>query len=313
MNQPGILTEGFRRVWHYQRVLWWIFLVNLVLALFGAMPALTKLESLGHSARSQRLTDMFDYGSFSELISNPEVDPFAAQGASLHFGFVFFFFMLFLTGGILEAYRAERKLTTREFFEASGAYFWRWVRLLIFMLIVMVPILILASGVSKAFTSLATDSPNEKLPYEVFAGGMLLCGFLLMCVRLWFDMAQVRAVVEEEYGMWRNTGRAFKLTFGNFGSLFWLYFRISFLWWVSFALAFWVWTKMPPGRFEWTILMLEIFILIGFGMRLWQRASEMVWYQRRFLAATPAPVPVTPAPDPLLAIASVPPPPEPQI
>jgi len=307
-EQHGVLREGFRRVWHYQRVLWWIFFVNLVLALFGAVPALTKLESLGHSIRSQRLTDMFDYGSFSELISNPEVDPFASQGASLHFGFVFFFFMLFLTGGILEAYRADRKLTTREFFEASGAYFWRWVRLLIFMLIVMVPILILASRVSKAFTSLATDSPNEKLPYEVFAGGMLLCAFLLMCVRLWFDMAQVRAVVEEEYGMWRNAGRAFKLTFGNFGSLFWLYFRISFLWWVLFALAFWVWTKMPPGRFEWTTLMLEIFILIGFGMRLWQRASEMVWYQRRFLAATPAPAPVTPPPDPLLTVVQGPPP-----
>ena len=48
-----------------------------------------------------------------------------------------------------------------------------------------------------------------------------------MCIRLWFDMAQVRAVVEEETGMWRNAGRAFKLTFSNFGSLFWMYLRIS--------------------------------------------------------------------------------------
>lgn len=308
-EQHGVLQAGFRRVWHYQRVLWWIFIINLAFALFGSMPALTKLENIGHSAQSQRLTDMFDYGSFSELISNPEVHPFAAQGGSLHFAFVFFFFMLFLTGGILEAYRADRKLTTREFFEACGAYFWRWFRLLIFMLIVMIPILMLASAVSKSFSSLAADSPNEKLPYQVFFVGMLVVGFLLMCMRLWFDMAQVRAVVEEEYGMWRNAGRAFKLTFGNFGSLFWLYFRISFLWWLIFALGFWIWTKMPPGKFEWTILFLELVVLFGFGTRLWQRASEMVWYQRRFLAATPVPVPVTPPPDPILAIAPGPIPP----
>src|SRR5215472_12403655 len=107
-EQSGVLQEGFRRVWHYQRVLWWIFFINLVFGLFGSMPTLTKLEDVGHSVRSQRLTKMFDYGAWSELTSNPEVDPFAAQGGSLHFAFVFFFFMLFLTGGILEAYLADR-------------------------------------------------------------------------------------------------------------------------------------------------------------------------------------------------------------
>ncbi len=310
-DQHGVLGEGFQRVWHYQRVLWWIFFINLLFALFGSMPALTKLQGIGHSVRSQRLTNVFDYGAFSELTSNPEVDPFSAQGGSLHFAFVFFFFMLFLTGGILEAYRADRRLTTREFFEACGAYFWRWIRLLIFMLIVMIPIVLLGRGVSKLFSKLALESPDEKFAYWVLFGGMLLVAFLWMCVRLWFDMAQVRAVVEEEYGMWRNTRQSFNLTFGNFGSLFWLYFRLSFIWWVIFGLGFWIWTKMPPGRFEWTIVVLEFVILTGFGTRLWQRASEMVWYQRRFLAPVAAPVPLMPAPDPLLATATDPVPPQP--
>lgn len=265
------------------------------------MPTLTKLEDIGHSARSQRLTNMFDYGAWSELTSDPEVDPFAAQGGSLHFGFVFFFFMLFLTGGILEAYRADRKLTTREFFEECGNYFWRWVRLLILMLVVMIPVVMVAIGARKLFSKLET--PNEKLPYWILFAGLLLACFLWMCVRLWFDMAQVRAVAEEEYRMWRNARQAFRLTFSNFGSLFWLYFRISLVWWVIFALGFWIWTKMPPARFEWTTLVLEFVILTGFGTRLWQRASEMVWYQRRFLTPVSAPFPVTPAPDPMLAVA----------
>ena len=301
-EQSGPLREGFRRVWHYQRVLWWIFFINLLFGLWGSMPTLTKLEDVGHSLRAQRLVNMFDYGAFSELTSNPEVDPFAAQGGSLHFAFVFLFFMLFLTGGILEAYRADRTLTMREFFEACGSYFWRWVRLLIFMLIVMIPIAMLASGVSKLFSRLALESPDEKFAYWVLFGGLLLAAFLWTCVRLWFDMAQVRAVVEEDYGMWRNAGRAFRLTFGNFASLFWLYFRISFIWGVIFGLGFWIWTKMPPARFEWSILVLEFVILTGFGTRLWQRASEMAWYQRQYLASAPLAIPVTPSPDPMRTI-----------
>src|SRR5271157_3657362 len=118
-EQRGILSEGFGRVWHYQRVLWWMFVVNLVLALLGAWPGTARMHEVAdHSLRSRRLVEMFDMGDFSALASNPEVKLFSGRGASLHFAVVFFFFAFFLTGGILEAYRADRKLTTREFFEA---------------------------------------------------------------------------------------------------------------------------------------------------------------------------------------------------
>ena len=43
--------------------------------------------------------------------------------------------MLFVTGGILTVYREDRKLKTGEFFGASGAFFWRFVRLALLSLI----------------------------------------------------------------------------------------------------------------------------------------------------------------------------------
>ena len=92
-----------------------------------------------HSLQAQRLTSIFDVGTFSALASNPEVKLFEVAGVSISYSLVFFVIVLFLTGGILEAYRSGRKLTTREFFEACGSYFWRWVRLLIMMLIVVDP------------------------------------------------------------------------------------------------------------------------------------------------------------------------------
>jgi hypothetical protein len=303
-EQRGLLTEGFGRVWRYQRVLWWMLFVNFVLALLGAWPGATRMHEVAdHSLRSRRLADSFDVGDFSSLASNPEVRLFSGHGASLHFAIVFFFFALFLTGGILEAYRADRKLTTREFFEASGSYFWRWVRLLILMGFVVTPLLVAISSLSAWTGTMMLDVSRERLAFWVLLAGLSAIGLLLMCVRLWFDMAQVRTVVEEETGMWRNAGRAFKLTFGNFGSLFWMYLRISVLGWIAFAAGLYVWAKMPPARFQWTVLILELVVLWGFGIRLWQRACEMIWYQRRFLARMTAPVPASPAPDPLLRIA----------
>jgi hypothetical protein len=308
-DQPGLLREGFNRAWHYQRVLWFIFFINLLLGHFGAGAITHKLEVTEHTLHAQRLVGMFDVGTFSELVSNPEVNLFQVAGVPISFSLVFFAIVFFLTGGILEAYRSGRKLTTREFFEACGSYFWRWVRLFILMVFVLAPVLMLVPFIRDKSISLMDNATQEKMGFWLLVAGMIVIGLLLMCIRLWFDMAQVRAVVEEETGMWRDAGRAFRLTFTNFRSLFWMYLRISILGWLVFAVGLYVWAKMPPARFGWTILILEITVLWGFWIRLWQRACEMIWYQRRLLAsiAAPAPIPLAPTPNPLLTIAPPPP------
>src|SRR6266850_921347 len=193
---PGLLREGFNKTWHYQRVLWFIFFINLVLGHFGAGAITHKLEVTEHTLHAQRLTGIFDVGTFSELVSNPEVNLFQVAGVSISFSLVFFAIVLFLTGGILEAYRSGRKLTTREFFEACGSYFWRWVRLFILMAFVLVPPLTLAYVVGDQSGELMLNAGREKPAFWMLLAGFGVAGFLLMCIRLWFDMAQVRAVVE---------------------------------------------------------------------------------------------------------------------
>ena len=308
-DQPGLLREGFRRTWHYQRVLWFIFFINLALSHFAAGPIIHKLDGVtDHSLHAQRLSNMFDVGTFEALASNPEVKLFETGGSSVSSSIVFFFIVLFLTGGILEAYRSGRKLTTREFFEACGSYFWRWIRLVILMVIVLIPVVTLASFVKTESFTLLDDAAHEKTGYWFFLIGMGVVGLLAIFVRLWFDMAQVRAVIEEESGMWRNAGRAFRVTTGNFVPLFWMFLRISVVGWLVFAAGLYLWARMPPARFGWTIFFLEIVVLCGFGVRLWQRACEMIWYQRRFLApvAAAVPVPIVPTPSPLVTIAPPP-------
>ena len=76
-------------------------------------------------ARGATLSKGFDLGMFVELIRLPDVRLMSNYTSSYVFAFVFFVFMLFVSGGILETYHLDRKLTTDEFFAASGAFFWQ--------------------------------------------------------------------------------------------------------------------------------------------------------------------------------------------
>jgi hypothetical protein len=306
MTETGILSEGARRVWRCRQVCWWLFLVNVVLSAFGTFPAASSMGRVtDHSLYSDRLVQGFDLSAFSELARNPDVGLWSRHEASLHFAVVFFVFALFLTGGILQTYRTDRKLTTVEFFQACGLYFWRWVRLLTWMTIVLVPVAILGSGVSKWAGTLAYDAPQETLGYWVLTAGMLVVLFLMMSLRLWFDMAQVRVVAEGDSSMRQALARSFGVALRNFGSLFWLYFRISFLAWMSLAVGAWIWVRIPAQHVGLSFLVWEVVLLWWTGTRLWQRASETVWYERRFAAPVavesfcvpfPEPAPVGPPP-----------------
>jgi hypothetical protein len=291
-NESGVLAEGARRVWRYQRILWWMFVVNLGLAVFAALPVSTRIGKVtDHSLYAQRLSHGFDATALIELATHPEVSFSSGMPGSLASSFVFFVFTLFLTGGILETYFGNRKLSTGGFFEACGNFFWRWVRLLLFMLIFLVPIGILASSIVKWSGKLANSAAAEKLGFWVEVGGLLLVVFLSMCVRLWFDMAQIRVVAENQRAVRRSLRAAFRQTLENFGSLFWLYFRASLLAWAALAIVLWAWTRIPPARSGVSFIVLELLLLWWLGTRLWQRAAETTWYERHLATAIVLPMP----------------------
>ena len=281
VESNGVLSEGARRVWRYQRILWWLFVVNALLAVFGVRPGAEQFGSvLNNSQHAERLSNSFDVFAFLELIAKPEIQLGSVNGGAVCFAVVFFFFSLFLTGGILEAYRAGRKLRTAEFFHACGVFFWRCVRLTLSLIVCLIPIMFLASMLFGWSADLSENAAPETLGFWVLLVGALLIVGLSMAIRLWFDMAQVHTVANNEPAIRRSLRHAFRTTRRNFASLFWMYFRISFVSWLILAVVLCVWSRMPGRMFGWSALMLEFVVLAWFAARLWQRASETVWYER---------------------------------
>jgi hypothetical protein len=293
VNARGLVTEGRRLVWRNQRALWWLFAANLLLAAMGAEPLAFKLAKItDRSLASQRLSQGFDLTTLIELLNNPGVSLGSHALNSLFYNVIFFVFTIFVTGGILESFRSTRKLTTAQFFEASGYYFWRWVRQMLLFAVVMASVLAIGGGINSWADTLSSDAAPEKLGFWVMLGGAGFTLLLSMIARLWFDMAQTRTVATDERSVVRSVARAFGLTFSNFRTLFFMYFRISLVGWTALLLGLWVWIRLiPASHFMLSFLVLELTLLAWLATRLWQRAGESAWYQR-YEAANPPLVPV---------------------
>ncbi len=292
-KEPGILAEGCRRLWRRQRVLWWAYFVSLVLAWFASRGAGTMFGAvLDRSLAAQKLFHGFDLAVMAELANQRSVSFGVPMQGSFLATAVFFVFMVFLTGGILADFGSEKKLTTADFFQACGAFFWRLVRLLIFLGIVLAPVVFLYGGLSAVAARLSRDSADELTGFRLLVAIWAVVGLLLMVIRLWFDMAQVHFVAEGERAVRRSVWRSLKLTLKNLPVLFSLYFGISLLAWAGWFVLAWLWLRTgTPEGVAYTFLLGQLAVLLSLGTRLWQRACEVVWYERN----RPVPVAVPPA------------------
>jgi hypothetical protein len=214
--------------------------------------------------------------------------------------------MLFMTGGILRVYNEDRTYATGEFFGACGQYFWRFVRLLLFLVLALIPPALIYMAFHAWSNHLSDQIANPAPGLVVGFAGTLLVLFLLMCVRLWFDMAEVIAVGENEYASRRALARAFRLTWRNFGALFWIYFRLSFVTWIGTVVALWIWIKfVPPEGLVRSFLITQIIVFLWILTRVWQRASETLWYQAH--APLPEMIPEAYTPTPGMTASITPP------
>jgi len=292
-----VLRAGWSLVWRRQRLLWWVYLLSLVLGFFATQPLVSMIGPvLDQSLAADRLYHGFDLATFGELLMRPEVAPETVGMAALFFMIIFLVLMLLLTGGILKVYNEDRTFATGEFFSAGGEYFWRFVRLTILLLIVLLPVALLNRGV-KAWSDSLSDRLAQPAPgVAVRLVGALVVLLLLMAVRLWFDVAEIHAVAEGEYAVRRALARAWRLTRANFGSLFWIYFRLSLLTWLGTAVVFWVWVRFVSHHAIGVSLVLSQAVIFWWILtRLWQRSSETLWYQQHTAAPIAEPQPYFPA------------------
>src|SRR5271156_3165188 len=249
----GTFSSGAGLVWKWQRLVWWLFFVCLIFGFFSTHEMTERAYSLlNNSVAAERLVKGFDVSAFITLQQVPDSPLEIQQHNIAHFSLLFVVFMLFATGGILAAYVLGEKPTTTAFFEAAGHHFWRFFRLLIYLVVVLLPIAGLAAASNAMYTHIQ-DQSISPYPGDHFA------------------------VADDEKKMHRALRRAFTLFRRNFFSLAWLYLRVSIIAWLLFALGLHIWMyHLHPQSVVAAFLLSQLMILTWIGTRLWQRASEAI-------------------------------------
>ncbi len=289
-NSKGLVSTGYSLVRRHQRLVWWVFAVNFILAALGSGAARAMFSKvLDHSLASNDIAGQFHMVRYLELLMQPEVQFQAGTAATVAMQLIFFIYMLFITGGILVVYREDRKLSKAEFFENCGLYFWRMFRLMLISLIPFAICMAFYQGVRAIGNKIAEASPLESNEFWFRMAGGIVVLLLLLFVRLWFDVAQVRAVAQNERSMWRNTFRAWSISWKSLGTLLWMYFCISLVAWVVLAAGAWFWRYIPGSMFGLSFLLLEVVMFVQIAARLWLRASAVTWY-REYAEEHPAAV-----------------------
>ncbi len=301
------IRDGFFLVWRHRRLVWWIFFVNLVLGFLALLAPSAVLHSvLDKSLYTEEMSKHFDASVFVELLSKPEVSALPWMTGSLAAGVIFLFYMLFIPGGVLAIYHQDRRLTSGQFFESCGDFFWRMARLLLWSIIPFAMVFGLLALVQHVSEKMASDAPRELQGFFVQAGGSFLCLLIAFFVRAWFDLAQARTVIDHVRGMRVLSFRAFVLALRNLPRLLSIYLTTAIIAGIAVLAAGTLWLRIPHTSFGISWLLLELLTLVLVGARLWQRAATLLWYENYAgLHTPPLPLPLIPPPPPTTELVEV--------
>jgi hypothetical protein len=303
MNRP--IQDGFSLVWRHQRLVWWIFFVNLVLGFLASVTPRAILHSaLDKNIYSEQLSKRFDAFVFIELLTKPDISATPWAVGSVVVGLVFLFYILFISGGVLSVYHHDRKFTRGQFFEFCGDFFWRMVRLLLCSIIPFGIVLSLLSGVNAISGKMATNAASDTQGFWFQVIGSFVVLLMGLFVRAWFDLAQARTIIDHVRGMFALTLRSFVLALRNIPRFLFMYLVTTVVAGIAIVAAWYLWLSIPHTSFGASWLLLQLLSLLLIGIRLWQRAAMVLWYDNYAQLQAP-PVILPPAPLPPSAFIEV--------
>lgn len=214
--------KGIKQVNSNKKMLITLYLFNFIFALIITVPLYSFLSSvLGKSLLANDLIEKFDVKVLVEFI--PQHINTLWPFWSLLFLIVAIFFVLgsYLSGGIITRFKhAEQKQFLAQFFQGCGAYFLRFLRLMLISLIFYGIVIIISLLI---WLIIGFISGNNALIY-IIPGLILL--FLILFTNMLFDYAKIKTVAEDRKGMFRTAFSTLKFVFHHLGKILGLYYLI---------------------------------------------------------------------------------------
>lgn len=304
-EKKGLLSSGWGMVAHNKRYLLWFWVLNLTLAEFGTSAFRNSAHAvLDHSLHGNGLIHRFDFSVMAEMFARPEFGQMSAMGmAALFFAFLFFVATALFLPGVFQGYASTYRLPREDFFRACGRNLWRFIRLMIVAGIVMGIFAGALFAIHGALVKKAGESTNELLPFEVEMTGLMVIFLVMTILRIWFDLAEVDIVLNDQRAVRKSMASAFRHSFRGLGRLLSSYVVAAIVAAIILVGGLWVWMKLvPPESVIGAFVVSQITLFLLLIPRFWQRGVAVSYWQQRMLVPVVAVRPIEPQPVPMTVV-----------
>jgi hypothetical protein len=310
-DKKSLLGSAWGMVGRNKRYIFWFWLLNLTLAEFGTAAFRKSAHAiLDHSMAADRLLHGFDLAVMTNLLARPEFGPMdSARTPAMYFSFLFLVFTAFFLPGVFQGYASNYRLPREDFFRACGRNLWRYIRLMMVAGIVMLIATGALFGLHGVLEHKAGESTNELLLPEVRLAGLFVIFLIMTGFRIWFDLAEVDVVLNDQRAVRKSIGTAFRHTFRSLGRLAASYLVTAIVAAIILVGGIWVWMKfVAPEKWFAAFLLSQLILFLLLIPRFWQRGVVVSYWKQNMMAPVVAvhstmPQPTTPpasvaAPDP---------------
>jgi hypothetical protein len=300
MNEHyGLLSSGLGMLARNKRYIIWFWVLNLVLAEFGvAAFSATAHAMLDHSLAAASLLPRFDLGTFIEMFAQPEFGQAPSMNSPALLSAILFFLAtaLFLPG-VFAGYASRSRLPRDDFFRACGRNLWRFTRLLLVAALIMGIVAGLLFLLQHFLLKWAGESTNELLPFQMRMLSLAVIFLIMTTLRIWFDLAEVDTVLNDQRAVRKSLRVAFGHTFRSLPRLLSVYVLATIVAAIFLALGLWIWLKLvPPASLLGAFLVAQLTLFLLLIPRFWQRGIAVSYCQQKMIAPLPAFAPVSPEP-----------------
>jgi hypothetical protein len=151
-----------------------------------------------------------------------------------------------------------------------------------------------------AIAKKAGESTNEKLPFELQMTGLAVMFLIMTTLRIWFDLSEVDAVLDDQRAVRKSIAAAFGHTFRSIARLLTSYVAVTIVAAILLVGGLWIWMKFVPAESVFgAFVIAQIMFFLLLIPRFWQRAIAVSYWQQRMLAPMVAVQPIQPAPLPV--------------
>ena len=169
---------------------------------------------------------------------------------------------------------------------------------------------------SGAIAQKAEDSTNEKLSFELQIAGLAVIFLIMTTLRIWFDLAEVNTVLDDQRSVRKSISLAFRHTFRGLARLLTSYVVVTIVAALILVAGLWIWVKfVAPGNVFGAGVVGQLILFLVLIPRFWQRGIAVAYWQQKMLTpivvlqpvepvsapALPVPTPAVPEPAPIIS------------